>query len=141
MTNQTVNQSSTSDERPRMGIGPRGGGGGPNRFRTIEKAQNPNRALRRLVDYLKPFKIGITLVLVLVLVYTLLGLLGPYLMGRAIDKFIDGKDPIGLGRLALLMLVTYFLFNAFQAAANWVMARVSQHALKNVRHDLFEHLQ
>ena len=32
-----------------------------------------------------------------VIVYTLLGLLGPYLMGVAIDQFIDGKDPAGPG--------------------------------------------
>jgi ATP-binding cassette subfamily B protein len=39
------------------------------------------------------------------------------------------------------MLLTYFLFNVFNAIANWVMARISQVALRNLRHDLFKHLQ
>jgi ATP-binding cassette subfamily B protein len=82
-----------------------------------------------------------SLVLVLVLCYTLLGLLGPYLMGVAIDRFIGGKDPAGLGTIAVLMLVVYVLDNLFQAAANWIMASVSQRALQQLRADLFGHLQ
>jgi ATP-binding cassette, subfamily B, multidrug efflux pump len=35
----------------------------------------------------------------------------------------------------------YLLNNLFHAVANWVMARVSQRALKQVRRDLFGHLQ
>jgi ATP-binding cassette subfamily B protein len=81
------------------------------------------------------------LVLILVVVYTLLGLAGPYLMGVAIDRYIVGKDPAGLARIALLMLVVYLASNLFQAAANWAMARVSQRALKGLRTALFGHLQ
>ena len=97
--------------------------------------------MERLLPYLKPFRLSLIGVMVCVVAYTLLGLVGPYLMGVAIDRFIDGKDPKGLLSLALLMLLTYFLFNVFNAIANWVMARVSQRALKNLRRDLFEHLQ
>jgi ATP-binding cassette, subfamily B, multidrug efflux pump len=107
----------------------------------IEKAKNPKQALVRLFPYLIPFRIALIGVIVCVIIYTLLGLVGPYLIGLAIDRFIGGKDPQGLLNLALLMLVTYFLYNVFNAIANWVMARVSQRALKNVRRDLFEHLQ
>jgi len=117
--------------------------GGPAalRFSRIEKAQNPRRALARLVPYLKPFRLALGLVLALVVIYTLLGLIGPYLMGRAIDVFIGGKDPAGLLRVAAYMLLVFLLHNLFQAVANWVMARVSQQALKNLRRDLFDHLQ
>ena len=115
--------------------------GGPGRFSRIEKANNPRRALARLLPYLLPFRLALGLVLVCVIIYTLLGLVGPYLMGQAIDKFIGGRDPAGLLRIALYMLAVYLLTNLFQAIANWVMARVSQQALKNVRKDLFQHLQ
>jgi len=107
----------------------------------IEIARDPRRALTRLLPYLKPFKWTLGLVLVFVLAYTLLGLVGPYLMGVAIDRFIAGKDPAGLARIALQMLVIYALYNLFQLAANWVMAGVSQRALKALRRDLFRHLQ
>ena len=107
----------------------------------IEKAHDPRRALTRLLPYLRPYAWALVMVLVFVLIYTLLGLIGPYLMGVAIDKFIGGKDPTGLGRLALLMLVVYLLTNLFTAVANWVMAVISQKALQRLRGNLFEHLQ
>ncbi len=117
------------------------GRAGPRRFGKIEKAQDPRKALVRLTAYLKPFKLPLILVFSFVVGYTLLGLLGPYLIGLAIDRFIGGKDPVGLLRLALWMLGSYFLYNLFQVIANRTMAGVSQRALKNMRRDLFEHLQ
>jgi ATP-binding cassette, subfamily B, multidrug efflux pump len=107
----------------------------------IEKARNPRRAMVRLVLYLKPYGLSLGLVMGFVLLYTLLGLAGPYLMGVAIDTFIGGKDLAGLLRTAILMLTVYVLGNVFQVIANWVMARVSQLALKELRRDLFTHLQ
>ncbi len=114
---------------------------GPGRPAVIEKARNPRLALVRLLFYLKPYRLGMGLVLLFVVIYTLLGLLGPYLMGQAIDKFIGGKDPAGLLRIALYMLGAYLATNLFTGVANWIMARVSQDALKQLRRDLFQHLQ
>ncbi len=131
--------SSAGDMRTRMLA--RGGGGGAARFTRVEKAHDPRQALARLVPYLRPFQLALGSVLACVLVYTLLGLVGPYLMGQAIDRFIGGKDPAGLARIAGFMLLAYLLNNLFQAASNWVMARVSQQALRNLRRDLFQHLQ
>jgi len=107
----------------------------------IEKAKDPRRTLARLLPYLISFKVALVIVFVFVLLYTVLGLVGPYLMGVAIDRYIVTKDLGGLAPLALWMLVTYLLTNLFQAAADWVMADVSQRALKQMRRDLFQHLQ
>ncbi len=114
---------------------------GPHNRPKIEKAQDPHKALLRLLPYLKPFKTALWIVLASVIVYTVLGLIGPYLMGVAIDRFIAGKDPVGLGRVSLLMLLVYLLSNIFQGISNWIMAGVSQRALKQVRTDLFARLQ
>jgi ATP-binding cassette, subfamily B, multidrug efflux pump len=140
MANQNAIQSNFKDERPRHGLGPRGGGG-PMHMGRIEKAGDPRKAISRLLPYLLPFKWGLVLVLLLVVVYTLLGLLGPILIGKAIDNFINANDPVGLAKIAGLMLVSYFFYSVFNAAANWVMARISQRALKNLRRDLFDRLQ
>ena len=138
MRDQSSSQSAgASDLRTRMTAR----GGAAARFSRIEKARDPRQALTRLLPYLKPFQLALAMVLASVIIYTLLGLLGPYLMGQAIDRFIGGKDPAGLARIAVYMLVVYLLNNLFTAAANWVMARVSQQALQNLRRDLFEHLQ
>lgn len=134
MTFQSTSQG-TGDLRSRLQ--PRGSGRPP----VIEKAQNPRRALTRLLPYFKSFKLRIGLVLSFVVLYTLMGLAGPYLMGVAIDKFVGSKDPAGLERTALLMLAAYLLYNLFLALANWIMAKVSQDALKQLRKELFQHLQ
>jgi ATP-binding cassette subfamily B multidrug efflux pump len=113
----------------------------PGRFSKVEKAKDPLKALYRLLPYLKPFKLVLTLVVLFVLLYTVLGLIGPYLMGIAIDKTILVKDLSGLAHISLLMLLVFLLSAAFQTASNWIMASISQRALKQVRKDLFEHLQ
>ncbi len=113
----------------------------PTQMGRIEKAQNPTRALARLLPYLAEYRLRLTLVMVCVILSTLLGLAGPYLMGVAIDRFIDGKDPSGLVAIAIEMLAAYILSNVFTAISNWIMARISQLALRNLRRDLFAHLQ
>ncbi|HLF81482.1 MAG TPA: ABC transporter ATP-binding protein, partial [Anaerolineales bacterium] len=133
---------SDPEERPgrtdvRLVVGPRR----PMMIGRIEKARDARSALTRLLPYLRPFRTTLILVFALVLIYTLLGLFGPYLMGMAIDRFIAGKDPAGLARTALLMLGAYLLSNLFQVVANWLMAGVSQRSLKQIRGDLFQHLQ
>ena len=125
----------TSEVRAAMG---RGSGMRPGK---IEKAGDPRRALARLAMYLSPYKLTLSVVLVFVLAYILLGLLEPYLIGRAIDQYIATRQIRGLSSLALLLLVAYVLDNGFQAASSWLMARISQDALRRLRRDLFEHLQ
>jgi ATP-binding cassette subfamily B multidrug efflux pump len=131
------NRSSDRASEIRAAMG-RGGSMRPGR---IEKAGDPRRALSRLARYLIPYKFTLIVVLVFVLAYILLGLLEPYLLGRAIDRYIATRQIAGLSRLALLLLTAYLFDNAFQAASSWLMARISQDALRRLRRDLFEHLQ
>ena len=115
--------------------------GGPGRPGKIEKARNPRRALARLTMYLKPFTGLLAVVFALIMASTVLALAGPYLMGKAIDDFIAVKKVAGLATIALWMLGIYLLGNLCNAASGWIMASVSQRALKGVRHELFGHLQ
>jgi ATP-binding cassette subfamily B multidrug efflux pump len=113
----------------------------PSRPGQIERARDPRHALIRLSAYLGSFKGPLLLVFALVVAYTVLGLIGPYLMGVAIDRFISTKHLAGLTQVATWMLVVYLLNNLFQAIAGWMMASVSQRTLKELRRDLFMHLQ
>jgi ATP-binding cassette subfamily B protein len=114
---------------------------GPRNIGRIEKARDPRSALRRLLPYLGRSPVMLALAFVSVLIYTALGILGPYLIGVAIDTFITGKDPAGLGRIALWMLAVYLFNNIFQAVAGWLMADISQRGLQLLRRDLFARLQ
>ncbi len=132
--------STPSNDRPTIDVRAAMGRGGM-RPGKIEKASNPRRALARLVDYLRPYRLVLGSVLVMVLFYTLLGLLEPYLIGRAIDQFIARRQLAGLGGLAILLLVAYIVDNIFRAVSSWLMAHISQDALRRLREDMFEHLQ
>jgi ATP-binding cassette subfamily B protein len=114
---------------------------GPVAIGKIEKAQDPRQALVRLAALLKPYKARLAIVLVFVLVSTGLGLIGPYLMGRAIDGFIATKDTRGLAVIAGWMLAVFLAGNLADAASGWLVASVSQKALKSLRRELFGHLQ
>jgi len=98
----------------------------------IEKAQDSRRALTRLALYLSPYKLALASVLVMVLIYVLLGLLEPYLVGRAIDEYISTKQINGLAPLAVTLLIAYIFDNSFQAASAWTMAHISQDALRRM---------
>jgi ATP-binding cassette subfamily B protein len=93
------------------------------------------------VPYLGPYKVVLAVVILFALASTALGLIGPYLMGRAIDGYIATKDAAGLAVIAGWMLAVFLLGNLADAASGWIMAAVSQKALKAVRRDLFGHLQ
>jgi ATP-binding cassette subfamily B protein len=135
MADQLTTQRTASEIRSQMMRG------GPGRPGKIEKARNPRRALARLLPYLKPYSLILITVFTFILASTVLGLIGPYLMGQAIDKFIAVKKINGLATIALWMLVVFVLGNLCDLASGWLMANVSQKALKGVRHDLFGHLQ
>jgi ATP-binding cassette subfamily B protein len=109
--------------------------------RTIEKAKDPRGALRRLLSYLKPFRLQLGIVVFLVVTSTLLSLLGPYFIGVIIDQYISTGDLQGLLRTSLLMLGTYIARAFTSMASGWIMVTVAQRVLKNLRKELFEHLQ
>lgn len=115
------------------------GGRGPG-HRTVERASDPRGALRRLLDYLSPYKRGLALVLAVAAVSTALALAGPWFMARAIDHLVDRNLELLL-RFTLLMLAAYFLSSIAQAVQGVALARLSQRAMRSLRRDLFGHMQ
>lgn len=135
MTNRTRSGPGESDHRSLI---VRRGPGMPGK---IEKARDPRRALVRLIPYLGQHKTLLALVVCLVFLSTGLGLVGPYLMGRAFDGYIATRDTDGLALIAGWMLAVFLLGSLADVASGRMMAAISQQALKGVRRDLFGHLQ
>ncbi len=122
------------------GSGMPGPGGHGSRAR-IEKAHDARGALRRLLHYLSPHKGIILAVFLLAAASTILALLGPFLLKLAIDRFIKSGNLAGLLRVTLLMLGVYLGAWVAQIGQNVLMARASQRAMRELRADLFSHLQ
>ncbi|MFM9328941.1 ABC transporter ATP-binding protein [Paenibacillus mesotrionivorans] len=125
--------------------GPGGPGGpGPAAMRGMLPKVRPKDAkgtIRRLWDYLRRQRTGLILVFVLTAFGAGLGLIGPYLIGTAIDKYILPGDVNGLLRLCIVLIIVY----AAGAVMNWLqlymMNRVSQRAIWELRNDLVGRLQ
>jgi ATP-binding cassette subfamily B protein len=118
--------------RPGPGPGARGGG---------QKAKSARDALVRLWGYLKHQKWTLVGVVFLVLLTTILDVVGPYLMGVAIDTFIMKDDLPGLARIALVMLGVYVLASLGIWLQETIMAGVAQRTVRDMRNDLFAKLQ
>jgi ATP-binding cassette subfamily B multidrug efflux pump len=134
---------STPEKQPVQPVfGFRGPPGGPfGMMRETEKSKNPRGTLRRLGTYLKPQRWVLLGVAFLVILTTLVDLLGPYLMGQAIDRFINKGDLPGLARLIGLMILTYIVAAGGTWMQTYLMAGVAQRAVRDMRKDLFAHLQ
>ena len=130
-----TSQSTKTQTLPPPLIGPRGGPMGM--FREPEKSKNTRATLIRLWGYIRRqlwILIGIS---VLVVLTSIANLLGPFLMGQAIDIYIQTGDLAGLGRMLLWMLVTYILGSAGTWLQTYLMAGVAQYAVRDLRDDLF----
>ena len=136
-----MSEAQRSSFPERRALGPRPGMPQPTHVGRIEKARDPRGALSRLLPYLEPFRKALRWVLLLVGCYTLLGLVGPYLMGVAIDHLLHRGGLADLALLALAMLGAYLLCNLLQGIAGRLMADISQRALKQLRSDLFTRVQ
>ncbi|HNB51440.1 MAG TPA: ABC transporter ATP-binding protein [Anaerolineales bacterium] len=133
-----------SSRTPTPELRPGGGpGGGPAGYlmRPQERAKNRRGTVRRLWGYLRQQGRTLGGVVFLVAVSSGLELLGPYLMGLAIDQFIAQNDRVGLLRVVMLMIGVYLAGSAVAYAQVYLMAAVAQRTVRDIRADLFRHLQ
>ncbi|MEM2094454.1 MAG: ABC transporter ATP-binding protein [Candidatus Bathyarchaeia archaeon] len=124
-----------------MQLGPRVGPRGPMYGRRVERAKNPRVTLIRLGRYILKYRFLLLLVGLLVVASSVLSLIGPYLIGVAIDSYILKGDLPGLARIAALMFLIYLAGWVAQASQSLIMVKVSQRVLYTLRKNLFEHLQ
>ncbi len=137
----TTVRNTKPETTPPPVIGFRPGGGPMGMFREVEKSKNTRLTLLRLWGYLKRQSIVLIGTAFLVIVITFIDLLGPYLMGMAIDQYIVKGDLPGLARLLLLMIGTYVVAAAGTWLQTYLMVGVAQGVVRDLRRDLFARLQ
>lgn len=149
-TNQGQHSNSWSGNGSQRGPGIPGGGpmlgGGPGQgaaraMMPKVRAKNSKETIGRLWGYLKRQRGTLTAVLLLTALGAIIGLIGPYLIGRAIDDYIIPRNYNGLLKLCTLLLCVYIV----GATLNWIqvymMNKVSQRAVWELRNDLIARLQ
>lgn len=135
------NERKQPQTQMRPGRGMMGGGGHMRGMMPKVRPKNVRQTLARLWGYLREQRVGLFIVFVFTALSALFTLIGPYLIGRAIDDFIANRDYIGLLIITLLLLGSYILSALMAWGQGYVMASVSQRSVWRIREDLFAKLQ
>ena len=111
------------------------------------KAKNPKKTLARLLSYLKPYRVKLVFVVVCILVSSLATALSSYSLEPLINNYITPltgqvnpdympliRFLVGMGVVYLLGIVSSFLYN-------FLMVEVGQGTQKQIRDDMFRHMQ
>lgn len=114
---------------------------GPRFNGPAEKAKNQRATLKRIWSYLKKQRIGIISSIFLVIVSSILNLLGPLLIGIIIDEHILKLDIDGTIRMVIVLSGIYIVSSIFMWLQTFVMIRVSQKTIQQLRQHLFEKFQ
>ena len=128
--------STSRTERPVVRLGSSGGIN-----LTGEAARDTRSTVRRLLVFLKPYWRSLSVVAVLAVFSTVMGLAGPILIGRAIDTHIAGGDLDGLLNTVIVLLLVYGGDGVSGVIQGVMMVSIGQRFVAQLRTRLFNHIQ
>ncbi|HHV96624.1 MAG TPA: ABC transporter ATP-binding protein [Clostridiaceae bacterium] len=126
------------------GPGGMGGPRGPRGMIPVAKPKDFKGTIIKLVSYFKNEYLLLLAIFIMIVASSLIGLRGPYLVGRAIDAMEPGKDAVEFGVLSITitaLTIVYVLNSAITFLQGWIMAGVSQRIVYRLRTVLFAKLQ
>jgi ATP-binding cassette subfamily B protein len=97
--------------------------------------------LRRLLTYLRPYKVEVAVSFLLIVIMAGLDLVGPYLTKIAIDRYITKGDAPGLAWVATLYMLTLLAAFAVRYGQVYILQMTGQKAMLDMRRQIFGHLQ
>ena len=125
----------------RPGGPPHGGpGGGPNKH-GFRKPKDMKGTLRKLMGYLKDYKLHLILVAAMLVISSGCTVAGSYLLNPLINDYILPGDFPGLARMLCVLAAIYLTGVACSYGYARIMVRISQTAVARIREDLFEKMQ
>lgn len=139
------------NEERKHNSGKRGfGGGHMGAMRGGEKAKDFKGTMRSLINYLKPFRIGIIVVIVFAIGSAAFSIAGPKILGKATTKIFKGLlgklsgaegagiDFDAIGNILLFLLGLYLISAIFAFIQGFVMSGISQKVSYNLRKEISE---
>ncbi|MGD6830831.1 ABC transporter ATP-binding protein [Sutcliffiella halmapala] len=104
------------------------------------KAKDWKGTIKRVWMYLGERKGLLSLVLLMVLASSALGLLGPFIVGMAIDNYIVERDSTGLINVLIGLVFIYIFYSLSTWLQNYWMVGIAQDTVYKMRTQLFQHL-
>jgi ATP-binding cassette subfamily B protein len=113
---------------------------GPGRHMSLlsEKPKETIKTLKKLFKYLKKYKLYFLLSFVCVLGNSILSLIAPYLVGKAIDTYIIPKRLTGFENFLFLIFLVYAFNSILVYIQSFTMANISQNVGYDLREDAFD---
>src|SRR5919112_3733646 len=99
------------------------------------------RLMRRLLTYLRPYRLDAALALCAIIAASVLQLAQPYLMKLVIDRYIPAADFAGLNRVAELYLVILAASFGLEFSQTWLLQLTGQRIMFDMRMQIYRHLQ
>ncbi|EEL99231.1 ABC transporter, permease/ATP-binding protein [Bacillus mycoides DSM 2048] len=122
-------------------------GGG---MRKIEKAKNFKGTMNKLLQYLKPYKLPILVVILFAIGSAAFTIVGPKILGNATTKLFEGLvskvsgapgaaiDFTYIGNIVILLLGLYILSTVFGIIQGYIISGVAQKVSYNFRKEIDE---
>ncbi len=113
---------------------------GPGRHISLfsEKPKETIKTLKKLLNYLKKYKLYFLLCFVCISGSSILSLIGPYLIGKGIDNYIIPKNLSGFGSFLLFMLIIYVFNSILVYIQSFTITNISQRVGYDLRKDAFD---
>lgn len=104
-----------------------------------DRAQNWTYTLKRILDFVAEQKMLLFIVLLLVVLSSAFALIGPFIIGRLIDQFIDGSSLSQLSYWLYGLAVVYLLYSLASYFQNYWMVGIAQQTVFRIRTQLYGH--
>jgi ATP-binding cassette subfamily B protein len=124
------------------------GHGGPMAMMKGEKPRDFKGTMKKLIQYLGSYRVGILVVMIFAILSTVFSIAGPMLLGNATTKLfagvmgmIAGSGSIDFGYIAQMILWTlglYIASSVFAYIQGWVMSGISMNITYRFRKDISE---
>src|SRR6516162_5963993 len=114
-----------------------------------------SRLMKRLLGYLRPYRLQVLIALVAIILKAVVDVLGPYLTKVAVDKylanrteahsvfdrFLSNRPLTGIAQIAALYFVLLLLSFLFEFTQMYIMQWAGQKVMFDLRAEIFRHLQ
>ena len=123
-------------------------GMGHGKHASNEKAKDFKGTMKKLIQYLAEYKVGLFFVAIFVIGSTIFNILGPKVLGKATTEIFNGLvrkisggsgiDFEKIGRVLLLLLGLYLLSALFSFIQGYIMTGISQKLTYRMRKEISE---
>ena len=133
----------SNEKAPRRG--PMGGHGPM--MRSGDKAKNFKGTMKNLVEYLKPYRVSIFVVIIFAIGSATFSIVGPKILGKATTSIFKGLvskltgsgvgiDFTYIGKILMFLLILYLISAGFSFIQGFIMSGISQKVSYNLRKEI-----